>query len=479
MKVPDFVSSLKNITNNNNNNNKGDNSSSGIKMLSATKNTYSKLDSIKEIKEELDQPLQPHIEPIQQNQCSTIQAFGNTIKSFVGVGILALPYAIKQSGLWAGIIGLVVIGFVSAYTMKILVRCKIEMELRRKFASETNPSAHLIDEPEITYGYIGQHIFGRLGLWLVNFAIVTSQLGFCCAYILFIGHNLHSIWSDVDMRLYAVILFPLYVLLSWIRTMRYLAPVAIAANAALILAVTTVFYYGFSELKVERSYPFINISTFPLFFGIAVFGYEGINLAIPIQSSMLNPRAYPRMLDLSLVCVGVLYVLFGSLGYLFFGEDTDPIITNNLGRSSAIVIVVRLALVFELILTYPVQLFPVTIIIEHAFGNHLKSYKALKQNIIRTIIVGFTVGISVVVPYFDLLTSLVGSFSNSMVVFIFPTLFLLAIFRGRLTWPEKVLNVVILVFGIAASAISSAIAIISIIQQVQSGSHSAEQYEFE
>jgi hypothetical protein len=38
------------------------------------------------------------------------------------------------------------------------------------------------------------------------------------------------------------------------------------------------------------------------------------------------------MLDLSLVCVGLLYVLFGTLGYLFFGEDTDSVITNNLPR---------------------------------------------------------------------------------------------------------------------------------------------------
>jgi hypothetical protein len=32
--------------------------------------------------------------------CSDLQAFVNTIKSFVGVGILEFPYAVKSSGLW-------------------------------------------------------------------------------------------------------------------------------------------------------------------------------------------------------------------------------------------------------------------------------------------------------------------------------------------------------------------------------------------
>lgn len=55
------------------------------------------------------------------------QAFVNAFKSFVGVGILALPYALAQSGLLAGVLSLVLIAFASSYTIKQVVRCKNEL----------------------------------------------------------------------------------------------------------------------------------------------------------------------------------------------------------------------------------------------------------------------------------------------------------------------------------------------------------------
>lgn len=55
------------------------------------------------------------------------QAFANAFKSFVGVGILALPYALAQSGLLAGVLSLLLIAFASSYTIKQVVRCKNEL----------------------------------------------------------------------------------------------------------------------------------------------------------------------------------------------------------------------------------------------------------------------------------------------------------------------------------------------------------------
>lgn len=124
-KVPEFLHFNTNTTPPASNNS---NRSSIIKMLPTKNNPYSKLDAIRDIKDELDQPLQPHIGQLPSTKCSyvtqfhyalifyielntfiyfirsTLQAFGNTIKSFVGVGILALPYAMRQSGLWVIII---------------------------------------------------------------------------------------------------------------------------------------------------------------------------------------------------------------------------------------------------------------------------------------------------------------------------------------------------------------------------------------
>ena len=56
--------------------------------------------------------------------CSTRRAWANTFLSFVGAGILGLPYAFKKTGLAASAIVLCAVGILSAYCMLILVECK-------------------------------------------------------------------------------------------------------------------------------------------------------------------------------------------------------------------------------------------------------------------------------------------------------------------------------------------------------------------
>jgi hypothetical protein len=36
------------------------------------------------------------------------------------------------------------------------------------------------------------------------------------------------------------------------------------------------------------------LNSFYLFFGLAVFGFEGVNLAIPIESAMAHRKSYPK-----------------------------------------------------------------------------------------------------------------------------------------------------------------------------------------
>lgn len=46
---------------------------------------------------------------------------------------------------------------------------------------------HLLDYGDLAYG-----AFGKPGWWVVQISIVLSQVGFCCAYLIFITENLLS-----------------------------------------------------------------------------------------------------------------------------------------------------------------------------------------------------------------------------------------------------------------------------------------------
>lgn len=384
---------------------------------------------------------------------SDLQAFVNTIKSFVGVGILEFPYAVQHSGLWAGVLLLFIIGIVSNYTIKTLIRCKEEI-------------MRDIDEKEakrdVTFGDIGEHLFGKTGSRLVNFAIISSQIGFCCAYIIFIAQNLNLIFPAIKVQYFSLMYFPIFMILSWLRDIKYLAPTSIFANFTLLFAVSVILWHGFKQFEWQH-YPYVNVSGLPTFFGIAVFGFEGINLALPIQSSMKKSNHYSRILDLAMVVVGVCYIAFGSLGYICYGDDIKSVITQNL-PNNAITIVVQAFLIFELTFSYPIQLFPVHTICEEGMFTSNTKHKGIKRTSFRTFLVAITVVIAVFIPHFGLFTALVGAFSNSLVTFIFPPIFLIKMFKTRLVTLEIVVNLVILVLGIGASSISSYIAVKNIVQ---------------
>ena len=70
------------------------------------------------------------------------QAFLNFVKSMFGCGVLSLPHAFEQSGLWAGIATFLAIGGLCTYTMVLIVRCK-------HMVAKAQPAS---SKPLVTYG---------------------------------------------------------------------------------------------------------------------------------------------------------------------------------------------------------------------------------------------------------------------------------------------------------------------------------------
>lgn len=140
----------------------------------------------------------------------------------------------------------------------------------------------------------------------------------------------------------------------------------------------TVLEFGFANdpIKPISTYaPYLRIKTFPIFYGIVAFGYTIHGLALDIHSSMRDPSKYTKVLDLSMLFVTIIYLLFGSLAYLFFGyfmkfpflqmyrNETKSVITLNLGNTLENDII-KLSLSVVLLFAYPLQMFPVVQIVE-------------------------------------------------------------------------------------------------------------------
>ena len=54
---------------------------------------------------------------------TTLQAMVNSVNVLLGVGLLSMPYALQQGG-WAGLGVLAMLGAITNYTGKALIRCQ-------------------------------------------------------------------------------------------------------------------------------------------------------------------------------------------------------------------------------------------------------------------------------------------------------------------------------------------------------------------
>ena len=76
-----------------------------------------------------------------------------------------------------------------------------------------------------------------------------------------------------------------------------------------------------------------------------------------------NRHRFPLYLHFAIGTLSVILGCFGILGYVVYGEEVNQIVTESF-PSGVLIQVVRCLLCFAILLTYPLQIFPVIEIIE-------------------------------------------------------------------------------------------------------------------
>jgi len=366
-----------------------------------------------------------------------------------------LPYAFRQSGLYGGIIGIIVIAFVTEHCCKLLVTVK-------------NSLPHA-DEKIKTYGDVGTAIWGKRGRILVDCLLIFTQTGFCIGYTIFMAENVESFLPDhlnSWLRRFIAVLIPAVAVLPFVfvKKVAHLGPTSFIADILLLFGMAMIYRHDDCG-KVDETNG-IEILTYPIFLGILTASYEGIGLVIPVQQTMVaQVWRYPLLLDIVLVIVTALLGSFGVLGYLTYAGDTDAVITNNL-PSGAVTDSVKIALTVAILFTYPMQMFPVTEILDKAiFRDKITlDYFDMRENGIRLLAVVFTATVAFLVPFFGLIGGLVGAFGSSILAFVLPVTFHMMVYWKELPKWIIVKDCIILVFGVASCILGTTLALKAIVE---------------
>ena len=400
---------------------------------------------------------------------STISVLFNVCISFIGAGILSLPFAFSRIGLGLGCITFAVVALLCIYCMLILIETKYVIERR-------NPASDRLD----SFGAVGHACFGPVGRWIVDVPVALSQVGFCIGYILFITVNCKFLFGFAPHSVCTAAV-PLLAYLVLQRHMKALAPFSLFADVANISAIVIVIATDWLQLGHTSCAEFIDpkqqpcrpdadeieflgvTSMLPYFVGVAAYCFEGTALVLPLEASSRSPKQFPRNLTLTLLVITAVEIVFGALGYLAYGSSTAQVITLNM-PNGMFSLIVRVCLCGGLYFTFPIMMFPVVKLGDEMLAHQLKPDSAPFRhcsNVMRVTLVLLALGIALLVPDFSLFMSLIGAFCCQWLAFILPAVFHLhACYRtGSISTWRALLDVFIVVFGVLFAVFGTADAI--------------------
>lgn len=372
---------------------------------------------------------------------STLKAFLIMLKSFIGTGVLFLPKAFSNGGLFFSVGMLAIFGIYSYYCYYILIASK----------NATNVAS---------FGDIGGKLYGPYMKFLILMSLVLTQIGFACAYIIFTTGNLTAFFNNVTdwgiqpdkfFLLQTLIFIPL----SFIRNVSKLSLPSLMANFFIFAGLFIVLFFTIKEIGANGTKPInliLNESEFSLFIGTAIFAFEGIGLIIPVQDSMRHPEKFPLVLGMVIITITILMISIATIGYLAYGEDIQTVILLNLPQTNFFVNLIQFFYSLAILLSTPLQLFPAIGIIEKRIFKRSKSGKFNTKvkwfkNFFRTIFVLLCMNIA----WFgandlDKFVSFVGCFACIPLVYMYPPLLHLKSCVQGDRWGQ-ILDIVLVIIG--------------------------------
>jgi len=361
------------------------------------------------------------------HQISSCDAIIHLLKGNIGTGILAMPDAIKNSGLLVGSILLVFMSFFCISCMHMLVNASNKLCKRTK-----NKSLDYAKVAELSFSTSGSTRLAALSKYArttINIFLCITQLGFCCVYFVFVSQNIKQVldhhFSEVNYHIYMlIVLIPMLGLCS-IRNLRYLSPVSMLANLLQLGGLGCTFFYLVQDLPYswERK-AFASWQQLPLFFGTAVYAFEGIGVVLPIENQMKEKRdlrGASGVLNTSMVIVTCLYIAVAFFGYLKYGDKVLGSITLNLPVEQWLAQAIIIAFSMAIFFSYGLQFYvPVMILLPYVKEKFSRFNELKVEFALRFGLVMLTFSLAAAIPKLDLFISLVGAVSSSTLALMAP-----------------------------------------------------------
>ncbi|KAG0230423.1 hypothetical protein BGW41_002526 [Actinomortierella wolfii] len=244
------------------------------------------------------------------DQGSNLTAFANVVCVVAGTGTLGLPFALAKGG-WIGVGILFLSMIMSIYTGILIIKC---------IYYNGHTRLH-------SYQEIGQHAFGRIGLWAVWFFHTSIVLGAPVMYFILSGGQIHEMTkSKVDLSdkawiwICASVVSVPFVLLKTLKEVSLLSIFGTLATLVLCVVTMVESIVQFPELKATVGHDAVILQNLPMAVATISVCFGGNVVYMHVEESMRYPRSWNKVLIWSMLACVVMYSMVAIPGYLAYGN---------------------------------------------------------------------------------------------------------------------------------------------------------------
>ncbi|MDP6704558.1 MAG: aromatic amino acid transport family protein, partial [archaeon] len=237
-------------------------------------------------------------------------ALATLIGTIIGAGVFGIPYVIAQSGIFPGIVHLLVLGVGITFLYLFYGEIALRTETKQRLV-----------------GYAREYL-GKWAEVLVLISTVVGIVGALLAYIIIGGDFLRMIIpsSFIENDLY--LNFGLWAILSLFvfRGIQLIAKAELIMTSALFISILVVFFFAAPHIE-SSNYVSMNLAQALVPFGVVLFAFGGW-VAVPEIADLFKRRTGRRNLDnliiIAMSIVGVFYLLFSLVVIGVSGSSTSP-----------------------------------------------------------------------------------------------------------------------------------------------------------
>ena len=395
-------------------------------------------------------------------QSTLPQTIFNSINTLIGVGLLALPLAMKYAGWLPGLVFLTLSAMTTSYTAKLLAKCAD------------------VDSSLITFADLAYVSFGPSARIITSIFFSLELIGACVALVVLFADSLYALIPGLGITEWKVICGIILTPLAFapLRFLSFTSILGILCTFGIVLAVCVdgllKAHQPGSLREPAKTYLFpANWFTLPISFGLLMSPWGGHSVFPNIYRDMRHPYKYRTSVNITYTFTFLLDTLMAVVGLLMFGNGVRDEITKSIvltkGYPQWISVFIVVCIAIIPITKVPLNARPIISTLEISLGLDTR---AMADTEAVTGLSGFTRGIltfavrisctvvivilAILVPDFDRIMSLIGAVACFTICIILPCCFHLKLFGPELSRSQKAVDGTLIAVSTALALISTA-----------------------